>query len=102
MIEAALAALLLVQLDGHWVDFEICQIDRSKLPHIARRLDPPETFSVWVTNERRPGILDIAPRPKGVSCVQIIYIQQTIYVIGTRAEVKLKLDTVPTPRGQHP
>lgn len=85
-------AILLAQATGKWVDLEVCQIDRSSLPHVAKRLSVPETMSIWITNERKPGIIEIYPRPEGLSCVQIMYRGQSVYVIGTRAEIKRRLD----------
>ena len=93
---------MLAQASGYWVEFEICQINRAQLPHVARRLNPPEIMSLWITNERKPGLLDIYPEPKGLKCTHMIYKGQAIYVIGTRADVKRKLDGPPPPRGQHP
>ena len=63
-----LVSVMLAQALGYWVEFEICRVDRAALPHVARRLDPPEIMSLWITNERKPGLLDIAPRPQGLSC----------------------------------
>lgn len=87
-----LLAIMLAQLDGFWVDFEICQIDRSSMPHVARRTRPPELMSIWVTNERKPGLFDIYPKPEGLACTHIVYLGNAIYVVGTRAQVKRKLD----------
>lgn len=85
---AFLLLILLAQLQGAWVDFEICAIDRDSLPHVARRLNPPEIMSVWITNERKPGLLDIYPTPEGLPCVQIMYRGNSIFVVGTRAQIK--------------
>lgn len=89
---AYVLAILLAQAQGYWVDFEICQIDRHSLPHVANRLNPSEVISIWVTNERKPGLLDIYPKPEGLPCTHMIYKGQGIYVIGTRNEIKRKLD----------
>ena len=91
-MSALFALILLAQADGKWIDLEICQVDFSRLPHVARRLPARDTMSVWITNRQKPGILDIVPKPEGLECVQIMYRGQSVYVIGTRAEIKRKLD----------
>lgn len=92
MITLLIGLTLLTQAPGYWVEFEICQIDRRSLPHVAKRLDPSEIMSIWVTNERKPGLLDIYPKPEGLECTHMIYKEQGIYVIGSRNAIKSKLD----------
>lgn len=87
-----LAVVLIAQVLGKWVDLEICAIDRRGMPHVAKRLSPPEILSVWVTNERKPGLIDINPRPEGLNCVQITYLGNSLFVVGTRDQVKAMLD----------
>ena len=85
-MEIALALVLLAQVQGNWVDFEICRVRNA----VSKATG--EFLSAWITNERAPAILDVFPRPKGVSCVQLIYQGNSVYVVGSREEVKAMIE----------
>lgn len=85
-----LLAIVLLAQAVPWVDFEVCYIDQRELPHVAKKSPTREVVSVRPDDVRV--IMNIYPAPMGVDCVQIGLPRGRVYVIGTRSEVKRRLD----------
>lgn len=86
----SLLAMVLLAQAVLWVDFELCYVDQRNLPHVAKKSPTREIVSVRPDDVRV--IMNIHPTPAGMDCVQIALPRGRVYVIGTRSEVKRRLD----------
>ena len=89
---AWLLALILLAHDhesNRWVSFEICQVDRSQFPPVAR--PSPDHGVLVIRSDAILAISKIVPAPVGIQCTEIGALRHQIFVVGTRAQVMKKL-----------
>lgn len=84
----ALILILLAQAPGKWVDLEVCFLDPVKHTTSASG----HTLSLWIAKDSRPAIGEIYPKTSGPDCVRLLWQGRDRFVVGTRKEVKRKLD----------